>query len=271
MAAGAARHAGLVDPDPPEPTRLYPTFDDEVAFEAAAALRQAVCLDAGNPRPLHRRARRVRPAPVFSPGVRWAAYEALHEARRCGIRHARPEHLVLGLLALPGGAARQLLARWSVIEAERLTRQIRAHPAYRTNGEPSQWGVVMLTAVRALRPDRDPAIWRWPWRLTLMLLLSVLFFPHYRRHGARYGHPLLFLVEVNAADKAAYTGHGHVTAAHVLLTVLDLHQQLTSADKTLPTFLARWNVAGAILARHGIDRQAATRAAARLARDPADN
>jgi hypothetical protein len=164
-----------------------------------------------------------------------------------------------------------LLAGWGVTEPGRLVSHVRAHPAYRTNGEPSRWAVDGLTQVRALRPDRDPAIWRWPRRLALTLLLSVLVSRHYRRHGARYGHPLLFLIEAHAPDKAAYTGHDHVTAAHVLLTVLDLHEQLMSTGKPLPTFLVRWNTAGAILARHGIDTRAATRAAARLGRDPVDD
>jgi Clp amino terminal domain, pathogenicity island component len=246
-------------------------LDDDVAFEAAAVLRHAVVLAADGPHPLHRRARRLRESPVFSPGVRWAVYEALHEARRCGVRHARPEHLVYGLLTLPGGAANQLLAQWAVIEPWRLIGQLRGHPDHRTSGELSRWAVDGLTLFRVLQPDPDPVILRWPWRPALRLLVSGLVLRPYRRYGVRYGHPLLFMVELHAPDRAAYTGHDHITAAHVLVTMLELHEQLTLTGMQLPAVLARWNSAGTILTQHGVHRQAAARAAARLTPDPRDD
>ena len=99
--------------------------------QAAAVLRQAVGFGADNPRPLHHRARRLRSAQVFSPGVRWAVYEALLEARRWGVRHARPEHLVVGLLALPGGAASAPRLGWPTIGSAGASRSLGAPPSSR--------------------------------------------------------------------------------------------------------------------------------------------
>jgi hypothetical protein len=92
----------------------------------------------------------------------------------------------------------------------------------------------------------------------------------YRTHGARYGHPTLFLIEADATDKAVRTGHASVTAADVLLSVVDLHEQLAATRTQLPPDVARWNEAGPILAAHSVAGPAAMRAGARMPPWPTD-
>ncbi|HEY6594455.1 MAG TPA: LLM class flavin-dependent oxidoreductase [Asanoa sp.] len=101
---------------------------------------------------LHHRARRVRSAPVFSPGVRWAVYEALPGARRRGVRHARPEHLVVGSLALPRRAASAPLG-WPTIRLRRGCPDPWTHrPGRAARGQP-----VRATARPPVCRHRPPA------------------------------------------------------------------------------------------------------------------
>lgn len=87
----------------------------------------------------------------------------------------------------------------------------------------------------------------------------------------RYGHPILPLIEGRATVEAVRAGHNVITAAHLLVSVLEMHEQLTAAERTLPADLVRWNTAGDILARHGVTWQAAARTAAQLTADPGDD
>jgi hypothetical protein len=62
-----------------------------------------------------------------------------------------------------------------------------------------------------------------------------------------------------------------VTAAHILVTVLEFHEVLTAAGRELPEAVAGGNTAGTIVARQGIRLPEAIRAAARLAPDNEDD
>src|SRR5690606_42034028 len=53
------------------------------------------------------------PISAFSPAVRVAVYEAIREASWWGVEHARPEHLLVGLLSVPDSAASRLLSGWA--------------------------------------------------------------------------------------------------------------------------------------------------------------
>lgn len=79
---------GLVDPQPPARTMWEDAFDAKVAFEAEAPPRDAALAGSDRLRYRYRHRRALPPMPVFSPAVRYAAYEAIHEAGRLGVEHA---------------------------------------------------------------------------------------------------------------------------------------------------------------------------------------
>jgi len=256
---------GRGDPLPPRPSRIQAQFDDDVAAETAAVLRVAAFRGSDVVRTRGRRTS----LPTFSPAVEYAVYEAIHEAARRGVERAGPQHLVLGLVSVPGGAANRLLERvWATGHAS-LGDQIRVDSVYRKGGTPSQWAVDNLTFWGVL-PALGSRWRRRPWRVGVQLLGMRLFGRPYRTHGSRYGHPILFLIEADANDKAVRTGHAAVTSADVLLSVIDLHEQLAAAGLELPPDAARWNEAGQILAACSVAGPAAVRAASRMPPWPTD-
>ncbi|GAA5198185.1 hypothetical protein GCM10023322_70990 [Rugosimonospora acidiphila] len=258
--------AGLTDPDPP--VRKRPgTPDGGAALRVDGVLREAAVNELRSM--LARRYRRKDPLPLpaFSPAVRYAVYEAMEEAARAGVQHARAEHLLVGLLALPDSAACRLLSQWRIAEPDSLDRIVRADRAFSSEDEPQPNRAVTQLAFWQVLPASEQR--RWPWR-ALMWLVWRDIRRRYHRHGACYGHPILNLIQTDAARQALYTGHAFVTAAHVLLSLIDLHEHLESADMALPDDAARWSQAGAILAAHGVRGDAATKAATRLASAPND-
>jgi hypothetical protein len=244
------------------------SFDEEVAFEVDAVLRDAAFDGSDRVRAHHHRSE-LLPLPAFSPAVRHAVYEAIHEAARGGVGHVGPQHLLAALLALPGSTACRLLHEWKVPDYASLGQAVRTDPTYRCeDGARSTWAVSQLTLWRVL-PAAGPRLPRWPWHAAVRLLERRLRRP-YRGHGARYGHPILLLIELDATSKAVHTGHAVVTATDVLLSVMDLHEQVALAGKALPDEVARWNEAGAILAVHGLEGRTVTRTAAQLVPAPSD-
>lgn len=267
---------GIGDASPPARTTWEEAFDEEVTFEAEAVLRDAAYFGSERVRSRHRnihssnRRRRQPPSlPEFSPAVRHAVYEAIHEAARLGLTHAGPAHLLASLVAAPGNAAHRLLSRWRILGHPTLDQKLRYSPAYQDDGAPSTWAVQALRASRVL-PSRGPWLLRWPWRATVRVLSAVKLRRPYRRHGARYGHPIPLLIEWDATAKAVHTGRPVVTAVDVLLSVIDFHEQLAADAVRLPAAVIRMNRAGDILAAHGVRGRMVTRTAARLASNPRD-
>ncbi|MEW2356213.1 Clp protease N-terminal domain-containing protein [Spirillospora sp. NPDC029432] len=252
LIANAAWTAETARPDPPPPAG--PDFGPDVVFEAAIVLGEAAFIGGrGHRGRFRRKGVPAEPPPVFSPAVRYAVHDAI---ARTGER-AEPYHLAAALPALDCPAA-DLLRRWIPVPDLRL---IEAGRELRPDGEGrSAWAVNDLTAWRVL-PASAPKPLRAPWQAATWLATRELRRP-YRRHGAHYGHPILASIEANALSKALQTGHGAVTAVHVLLSLIDQHQQLAAAGRSLPADAARWNRAGEILAAHGVRLDAATFAAA---------
>ncbi|HEX7745482.1 MAG TPA: Clp protease N-terminal domain-containing protein [Micromonosporaceae bacterium] len=265
--------SGLSDPDPPDTPRFTPAIDTEVAAQTAAVLRLAAYKGAD---PAHVRARYTRRPlrlPTFSPAVRYAVFTGLLEGERSGLTLAGPLHLIVGLLSVPDGAAGWIMKLltdedWEPGSARLLELTQIAHTA---PGRPFDDLVGPLTVARVLPLTREPRFWSWPWRAAVWWFERRYFRGPYRRHGARYGHVILSTIETDALTKAILTGGDFVTGAHVLISVLDLHEQLTAAGRPLPDPVARWNAAGEILARHGVTRLAAARAARDLPEGPADH
>ncbi|GAA2410526.1 hypothetical protein GCM10010191_19280 [Actinomadura vinacea] len=250
------------DPPPPS-TEWEACFGEDVAFEAAAALGEAAGYG-GATRRVRSRHKNV-PLPVFSMTVRYAVHDAIARAADQEGGHAEPRHLVAAMSKLSGPAA-ELLPHW--VPRQDLQRIESGHDLQLDDSRSMPWAVGGLTGVRVL-PAPGPRLLRGPWRLLAWWLGSYLRRP-YRRHGARYGHPMLQLIEGNVYSKALQLDHGTATAAHVLLSLIDLHEQLASCDRPLPEEVARWNQAGLILAAHDVRLRPAARAAARLEPEPGD-
>lgn len=220
-----------------------------------------------------RYSRRPPRLPTFSPAVRFAVFTELQEAGRSGLSLAGPLHLIVGLLSVPEGAAGWIMKLvtdedWGPGKARlnELTQTARMTP-----GRPFAGMVESLVVARVLPASREPRFWSGLWRVAIWLIEKSRFRRPYRRHGAMYGHPVLSLIQPQATKEAVLAGSEVVTGAHLLISVIELHEQLTAAGRTLPDPVARWNVAGEILARHGVTRLAATRALRELPEGPADD
>lgn len=259
--------SGLADPDPPATPRFAPVFDNEVSRQTDTVLRLAAD-DATTPARLRAiRARHPERLPTYSPAVRFAVITALHEAGRAGLAFAGPLHLIVGLLAVPRGAAGQVMKRLTDEDWEPGSPQVvrLAQTAARSRDRTAAETVESLIAIRVLPPVRPvPRLRGLPWQAATWWTEQRQFRRPYRRHGAMYGHPLLEVIQSEATRHAVLGGDDVVTAAHVLIGVLELHEQLTAAGWTLPEPVARWNSAGQIVARHGVTLLAAARAAAEM-------
>jgi hypothetical protein len=111
-----------VDRDPPaRRAQLFPTFDRQVELFAEGALREAA-FDGGPG------------AVMFSPLVRHAVYEAVHEASRRDGVPAGVGHLLAAVFAEPGNAATEVAAH--VQGSVHLDRQ---SLGYRAGDESPPW------------------------------------------------------------------------------------------------------------------------------------
>jgi hypothetical protein len=252
--------------DPPPPSTDWGAhFGEEVALEAAAVLGEAAHLGAST---LRNRARRkgvrLRP-PVFSPAVRYAVHDAIARATKEEHGHAQPRHLVTALDHLPCPAS-EMLAQW--VSREDLQRIELGRDLRHDANDRAPWATDTLALARVL-PAGGPRLLRAPWKV-LAWQTTLAFRRPYRRHGARYGHPILHLIETDALIKAAQFDQDTATTAHVLLSLIDLHEQLSSDGRALPEQVARWNQAGAILTAHGVRLRPQAWAAARLEPAPDD-
>jgi hypothetical protein len=255
------------------PTRGRPPiakFDADAEFEADAVLRDAARIGFGMGVGFrYRHARQLPPMPAFSPAVRRAVCVSIREAADLGAEHASLRHLLVALLDLPGGAASELVRQWQTAQEVPLSAAVRADPAYDRSGTPPMSATAALKVDRVLPATKVPRILVPPWRALVWLLHQPLRH-NYRRHGARYGHPILLSIEAWAGGKTVHIGRTQVTAVEALLCVIDLHEQLDSAGIALPPEVGRWNEGGKILAIHGIRGSTATRAAATVPYDPRD-
>ncbi|TDB98110.1 Clp protease N-terminal domain-containing protein [Actinomadura sp. 7K534] len=238
--AGWRGAAAQTDPPPPS-TEWESVFGREVAYRAAVQLGQAASSGGSD----HRR--KGRAVPVFSPAVRYAVHDAIAAAADEEHGYAEPHHLVAALLRLPCPAA-ESLTRW--VPDEDLRRIELGLDLWHDDNRQTPWAVGALD-LSGQPPGSGSRSSRWGKRAMAWWLLRGLQRP-FRQHGARYGHPMLVWIDGDAVSKALQTGHGVVTAAHVLFSVIDLHWQLDEADIQLTGELGRWNQAGLILAAHGL-------------------
>ncbi|SCF30301.1 Clp amino terminal domain-containing protein, pathogenicity island component [Micromonospora chaiyaphumensis] len=177
----------------------------------------------------------------------------------------------MGLLSVPDAAAVRVLTLVAGSPAgpgTTLYEEVR-RAARRLPVTPRSTAADELAFLRMVQPHRAPGAAE-PLRLALIRLVTgVALRRPYRRHGARYGHPMLLLVEQRARQLAVRAGHDVVTGAHVLVAVLAMHDELVRDGRPVRPDVHRWNQAGEILAQHGATASAAVRALAGL--PPADD
>jgi hypothetical protein len=227
-----------VDPDPPAGrAQLFAAFDRQVELFTDGAVREAA-FDGGPG------------AVTFSPLVRHAVYEAVHEASRRDGVPAGVGHLLAAVFAAAGSAAMAVAVH--VPGPVHLDRQ---SPGYRAGDESPPWAPEALKVAGVLPSDSS--------RAGRLLLAAVTSRP-FRRRGNRYRHPIPVLIEADARRQAVRLGRAHTGTIEVLLSMLELHEQLDRAGATLPQPVARYNCAGRILRDHGITYLAALTAAAEL-------
>ena len=241
-------------PHPPDdvapsvpPSRWSPDFDEQVALFAKGALREAA-YDGGPG------------AAEFSPLVQHAVYQAVHEASRRDGVPAGVRHLLAALFAEPDSGSSAVARKLVGQRGHVLNREA---PEYRAGGPPSAWASGGLVAARVL-PGTAPRGLDLPWRTVATTVTYFLLRRPFRRHGAHYGHPIPFLIEVQAARQAVRFGRTHTGTAEVLLCIIDLHEQLQAAGAVLPHPVARHNTAGQVLREHGVTGHAAVVAESRL-------
>jgi hypothetical protein len=227
-----------VDGDPPAArAQLFPAFDRQVELFAEGALREAAFDGGGGD---------VR----FSPLVRHAVYEAVHEASRRDGVPAGVGHLLAAVFAAPGSAASTVAAHlWVPAHLDRQSRRYRAG-----DGLPP-WAPEALKAAGVLPSDVSRAV---------RLFVAVVTSRPLRRRGNRYRYPIPVLVEGDARRQAVRLGRARTGTVEVLLSILELHEQLDSAGVALPPPVARDNTAGRVLRDHGITYLDALAAAADL-------
>ena len=250
------RPAPRIADGPPaaERSRLFPAFDEQVELFAEGALREAA----------HRAGR----ANIeFSPLVRHAVYEAVHEASRRDQVPAGVRHLVLAVLGEPGNGAAVLAGRMWVVGHSGGLGLDRQSPLYRAGGPPALRAADALRALRVL-PSRAPLVVDLPWRAGAAAVVYWSWRRPYRLHGERYGHPIPGLIEHEAGTQAVRRGRDRVDALDVLLGILEFHEQLRAAEVQLPEPVARYNTAGDVLREHGITLLDATVAADRAPESP---
>jgi Clp amino terminal domain, pathogenicity island component len=250
-----AGKTGRTDPQLDRPTVRVGASHDDIVFETDAVLRIAGFLGSDIVRARHRRTRRLSTLPVFSSAVRHAVYTAIYEAGRRGVQHAGARHLLTGLLELPDSAARRMLDDRQIRWSGSLEQLVQADPAYYRHDQPSIWRESL--SFYGMVADRD-----WPHVRILRSLARFLLW-RLRRSGAGYGCPFLALIDHDAMRKAVRVGHMTVTATDILLSIIDLHEELVSEGVALSDELARWSQAGEILSAYGLNVPTATKAAAR--------
>ncbi|MFY1695978.1 Clp protease N-terminal domain-containing protein [Solwaraspora sp. WMMA2101] len=140
-----------------------------------------------------------------------------------------------------------------------MSRQL---PRYRAGDPPPNWAPEMLKVMGVL-PTTIPVVPQTLWKAVVTTGGYFLLRRPFHRHGTRYGHVIPIIVERDAALQAIRLGRTRTGTVEVLLSILDLHEQLHAAGVDLPEPVAQHNTAGQILRTQGVTLLAATVAAAR--------
>jgi hypothetical protein len=160
---------------------------------------------------------------------------ALAEAEDAGVGSAGPAHLLAGLLRDPAGAMHGLSA-----DRDELVAAVRSDPSWRQPGRPHTPLVSLLDGAKELS-DRTGLRGRWDRKLRRAWI-----------GDSRYRGGVTPTVLWEAVRQSVRRDDGPVTAAHLLLGVMELGWQLRLADRRLRPALLPFNGAPDVLAAHGV-------------------
>ncbi len=212
---------------------------DELPFAVAALFRE-VQWDTRS------RRRAARPRPWFSRAVAVAVAEAIAQAEALGVIRVNPTHLLLGLLAGPDNRATQLVraAGGDITAIRQAVLELpQAHTRVALNN------FMLKLVVGMAGGDVSGA---GSWVAKLMRFDTRRAHRRFLRRGEGYGGPLLDYIEAQVLLLAVRFGLPRTTAAHLILAVLVVADQLAKMGLDLPHAVARYNTAAAILDAAGV-------------------
>ena len=199
------------------------------------------------------------PKPRISLAVREALRRSLVNSGARGIRWSGSAYLLDAVFADRGNRAHRLLTHCH-IEPELMLRAIDkcfARTPRSTSDpfadDPRHDQVIRLLDSFGILPPPDCSR---PGRLMRRLLGA------YCARRAR-ATPMLTALELDADNQAARLDHPQVTTAHLLLTILNLDEQLATVQDRPPGALVEERTGGQILVAHGVTFQTARRHLAR--------
>lgn len=188
------------------------------------------------------------PAPRWSAGVRAAVGRALLEGARWRVPWAHAAHLLTGVCQGGGDRAVEML------------RDLRADPqgfvqrvtrVARTAGTPMTAGADLLEKTGTLTA---PPV--GPLRRPVLRLLTTFMRADAVRYRPGAYRPMVMAMDREAVRQVVRTGAGQATQAHLLLGLLELHQQLAASGQRLRPRWAAHNEAGELLLGAGVRRAA---------------
>ncbi|MDA3642595.1 hypothetical protein LZ318_39270 [Saccharopolyspora indica] len=178
--------------------------------------------------------------------LRAALRQALLYADEHGTPRANTTHLLMGLLHTPDNRAHEALRERRVDRSDVLAR-LRVHPSAGEPGEPPHTDTARTLRKMGLLDGQ---------RGQMSVRLVAKLFGN--------GAPVFMALRMEARRQAVRLGHGEMTTAHLLLAVLALDEQLTTAGQRFSPELAGSNTAAERLRARGLTLHAAADAARNL-------
>ncbi|WP_433337541.1 Clp protease N-terminal domain-containing protein [Spirillospora sp. CA-294931] len=193
-----------------------------------------------------------QPSPLLPTGALAAAIrQAFPHAHERGVSRTNATHLLMGLLHDPGNRACEALLEQR-LDRDELVARLAEHPSAHQDGTPHSDAIEGLRNLGMLDQERGK-LWGG-----LARALS----------SGGFGSPIVLTVRQEARRGAVRLGHSTVTTVHLLLAVLALDDQLTSAGLRLRDGLERNNTGAESLRARGVTLPTALDAATELI--PAD-
>lgn len=187
---------------------------------------------------------------VPSEALAAALGQMLVSAHEFGVTWANETHMLMGLLRDPGNRASEALLERR-LDRDELIARLAVHPSARQDGEPNMRSV---DGLRNLGMLDKPAGRGWGSRIARRLT------------SGGFGSPVVPTVRMEAERQAVRLGHSRVTTAHLLLAMLVVDDQVTTAGHRFRDEVARVNAGAELLRTRGATASAVFDAVADLIR-----
>ncbi|GAA0329036.1 hypothetical protein GCM10010151_18590 [Actinoallomurus spadix] len=171
-------------------------------------------------------------------------------AHEFGVSWANETHMLMGLLHDPGNRASEALLERR-LDRDELIARLAVHPSARQDGAPNMRSV---DGLRNLGVLDKPAGRGWGGRIVRRLT------------SGGFGTPVVPTVRMEAERQAIRLGHSRVTTAHLLLAMLVVDDQVTTAGHRFRDGVAQVNTGAELLRTRGATASAMFDAVADLIR-----